>query len=57
MKAFESYLTSTEVVNYLRISLSTLKRWRKKGLIKAVRRGNTWFYNWDDITAVLTKDW
>jgi predicted site-specific integrase-resolvase len=57
MKPFEHYLTSVEASKYLRIDTVTLRRWRNKGLVKAIKRGNLWFYDWDDITALLTKDW
>ncbi len=51
------YLTSTEASKYLRIDPKTLKRWRERGIIKAVKKANIWLYDWDDLTAYLTKSW
>ena len=47
--------TQKEVLSELKISLTTLIEWRKKGFIKAHRIGSRIFYKEEEIRAALIE--
>jgi len=51
----ERYLTRKEVAELLKIDLSTVHLWTKRGILKPVRLGNRVYYLSSQIKEALTK--
>lgn len=51
----EEYLTSTEAIAYLKISKSTLERWKKKMYLPFERKGGIVRFKKSELDRVLTN--
>lgn len=51
----EQLLTRTETAKYLKVDISTLHNWTKKGKLKAYGLGNRVYYKKDEIDEALTR--
>jgi excisionase family DNA binding protein len=51
----EQLLTRTETAKYLKVDISTLHNWTKKGKLKAYGIGNRVYYKKNEIDEALTR--
>lgn len=51
----EQLLTRTETAKYLKVDISTLHNWTKKGKLKAYGLGNRVYYKKDEIEEALVR--
>jgi len=54
-KRQEQLLTRTETAKYLKVDISTLHNWTKKGKLKAYGLGNRVYYKKDEIDEALIR--
>ena len=54
-ESLEPLFTREEAANHLKIDLSTLSRWSKKGTIQSYGVGNRVYYKLEDIKKALVK--
>lgn len=51
----QEYLTREEVAEILKISMSTISEWNRKGILNPYRLGNTIRYKSNELDKVLIK--
>lgn len=51
----QEYLTREEVAEILKISMSTISEWNRKGILNPYRLGNTIRYKSNELDQVLIK--
>jgi excisionase family DNA binding protein len=49
----DAFVTPRETAGFLRVGTRTVHRWRKKGLLSAIRLGHSWRFLRSDIERLL----